>query len=83
MDLPCVQFPGHFNLLLSSHSMNHWITNAWPNTYWNNVVVLVLWTDDSDKSRGDTLYYFEVAFAPPMSNSATPMMILHPQGQGI
>ena len=48
MDLPYVQFPGHFNLLLSSHSMNHWITNAWPNTYWNKVVVLVLWTDDSD-----------------------------------
>ena len=48
MDLPCVQFPGHFNLLLSSYSMNHWTANAWPNTYWNKVVVLMLWTNDSD-----------------------------------
>ena len=54
MDLPCVQFPGHFNLLLSSRSMNHWITNAWPNTYWNKVVVLVLWTDDSDNNTLNT-----------------------------
>ena len=51
MDLPCVQFPGHFNFLLSSYSMNHWITNAWPNTYWNKVVVLMLWTDDSDNNN--------------------------------
>ena len=36
-----------------------------------------------EEYRGDTLYYFEVALAPPMSNSATPMMILHPQGQEI
>ena len=54
MYLPCVQFPGHFNLLLSSHSMNNWITNAWPNTYWNKVVVLVLWTDDSDNNTINT-----------------------------
>ena len=39
--------------------------------------------DNDILCRGDTLYYFEVALAPPMSNSATPMMILHPQGQGI
>ena len=54
MDLPCVQFPGHFNLLLSSHSVNHWMTNVWPNAYWNKVVVLVLWTDDSDNNTINT-----------------------------
>ena len=54
MDHPCVQFPGHFNLLLSSYFMNHWITNAWPNTCWNKVVVLVLWTDDSDNNTINT-----------------------------
>ena len=29
--------------------------------------------------RGDTLYSFEVAVAPSMLNSATPMLILHSQ----
>ena len=30
-------------------------------------------------ARGDTLYSFEVAVAPPMLNSASPVLILHPQ----
>ena len=33
--------------------------------------------------RGDSLYSFEVALVTPKSNSATSMLILHPQGQGI
>ena len=52
MDLPCVQF-------LQATSTYCWVltpwiiefTNAWPNTYWNKVVVLMLWTDDSDNNN--------------------------------
>ena len=36
----------------------------------------------SPTHRGDTLYSFEVALAPSKSNSATPMLILHPESQG-